>query len=336
MADDKEKLLKRMNKEFRRNNYQKVIKITNRLLKIDPNEEKAYIFKINSLLSLDEYDKSLKIFKQLLEKDSNMNLIYGIYTLLNDKNKGEEALKILEEAFNKNPENENIIKNLIAVLIDLKGFKTGLKFIDNFPKENPLWLTVMMIKAELFSNAQRFKDSLDVCNEILSNDPKHLDALSKKVFVLNCLGRSDETLEIIDYRIKNNLRPKWVMVDKAVWLMGKNMEVEANEILDEVLDMDPNFGYALSNKAIIASGNELNDLALRYINKALKNSSNKTHDTFLINKAQILFHNGDIVKSLDILDNIDENSPQWNIAQSLLKEYLGEDEGFFQKLKDII
>jgi lipoprotein NlpI len=43
--------------------------------------------------------------------------------------------------------------------------------------------------------------------------------------------------------------------------------LEAIDILDEVLEIDSNFGYALSNKAIILSANGDPDLRLKYIIK---------------------------------------------------------------------
>jgi tetratricopeptide (TPR) repeat protein len=329
MQDNKEKLLKRIDKEFKRDNHLRVLKIANRILKINPNEKKAYLFKMNALLYLGEVNKSLKIFKQLLKNNADMDTINKAFIILENKDKGEEALKILQSAFNQNSENEIIINSLISALVDLNSIEAGIDFIDKFPKENPLWLDIFFIKAVLFSNNGMFEDSLEVCNEVLNNDPHHLNALSKKVFVLNCLGKHDAALEIIDYRIENNLRPKWAMVDKAIHLMNENKKSEANNILNEVLDMDPNFGYALSNKAIIAADNGLSKLALKYINKALRNSDDKTHDAFMITKSQILFNEGDIVKSINILNNIDENSNQWNVAQILLKEYLGDSEEFF-------
>jgi tetratricopeptide (TPR) repeat protein len=335
MSDDKEKLLKRMDKEFNRKNYSKVIKIANKILKINPNEERASSLKIFSLLFLGEDNKALKFFKQDLGKNPDVDTIYEAFSVLNIENKGKEAFKIIQSAFNENPENKNITISLIFALIDLNGLKSGFEFIDNFPKENSLWLDVLFTKADLFSEKNMFKDSLKVCNEILSNNPQHLNALSKKVHVLNCLKRGDETLEIIDYRIKNNLRPEWAMVDKAFWFMNKNRKSEANEILDEVLEKDPNFGYALANKAIIASENGMFDSALKYINKALKNSNIRTYDSIMINKAKILFRKGDLDKSLNILAKINEYSPQWNIAQSLLREYLGTNIRIFQKLKNI-
>jgi hypothetical protein len=46
-------------------------------------------------------------------------------------------------------------------LINLNGLKSGFKFIDNFPKENPKWSYTFFIKVAFLSNNGKFKECLD-------------------------------------------------------------------------------------------------------------------------------------------------------------------------------
>ncbi|KZX10001.1 tetratricopeptide repeat protein [Methanobrevibacter filiformis] len=306
----KEKLLKKLRKEYNASNHVRAIKIANQLLKLDSNQHEVYFLKIASLTYLNKNEECLKTCKQALEKNSNdMNFICKISQFLREFDKNEESLLLLKEAFKLNPENKMIMENLLYTLFNVGGFEKAFEFIDNFPKEDPLWLDCLFFKAQLFSMEFMYEESLDACNNVLNHDPHHLDALSKKIFVLSKLERLEEAYEIIEFRIKNNLRPKGAKVDKAIYLAKKNNSSDALDILDEVLDEDPNFSYALSTKANFAHVVGEDVLALEYINKAIKNEDSRNHDHNLIIKSLILSGLGLFDEAFDYLDQISEDSP---------------------------
>ncbi|MDR3062511.1 MAG: hypothetical protein LBU40_00035 [Methanobrevibacter sp.] len=306
---NKEKLLRKLCKEYDNSNYLRVTKIANQILKLDSNNHDAFFFKAASLSHLDKNEEYLELCKEAWKNNSNdLDFVLELADFLRNYDENEEAAIILEEAFKLNPENNLIMEKLLYALFEIDGLKRPFEIIDNFPKENPLWLDCLFFKSQLYSMKFMYKEALDVSNEILSHDPTHLNALSKKVFVLNKLERSDEAYEVIEFRIKNNLRPKWAKVDKAIYLLNKNRSSDALDLLDEVIDEDPNFAYALSTKASFANMAGENILALDYINRALENSDHRSKESCLLIKSQILAALGEYDESFDCLDAIHEDS----------------------------
>jgi tetratricopeptide (TPR) repeat protein len=85
------------------------------------------------------------------------------------------------------------------------------------------------------------------------------------------LERDEEFKEITEYRIKNNIRPNWALVDKGGYYLKKGDYDKAISLVDEALKNKPGFGYALFSRAnfMYLENKDLNE-ALDYLNQSLE------------------------------------------------------------------
>jgi tetratricopeptide (TPR) repeat protein len=182
------------------------------------------------------------------------------------KNKLEEAIRLLNQAIELNPNNAVFYAN----------------------------------KAEYFSKLGKYNDSIDCASKALEIDANSQSA--KSLLILNLTnqytgdmqkGKHEEALEKINRALEFKPNDKNILYNKAANLFNLSRLTEALECADKSSSMDDKFANPKSLKAIIYnqlsledSKNENNEEALRKVNLAIELKANEVG--FHINKTSYL------------------------------------------------
>jgi len=264
----KEKLLKKMDKEMDNSNFERVMKLTNEIIKLDPTESEAYICKFISLVKLGKETEASDLFEDILNNLSTTKDIGDVEECLLSLKEYDKATALYKKIYELDPDFYDFLEN---ALINYIQFDTSIEFLNHINKNVPRWEDLYFLKAVLLSGSEKYEETIDVCDEILKDFPNHENAHSKKTFCLSALDRDEEFKELIEYRIKNNIRPNWALVDKGGYYLKKGDYDKAIAIVDEVLEKNPKFGYALFSRAnFMCIENKDLDEALDYLNKSLE------------------------------------------------------------------
>ncbi|MCL2115290.1 MAG: hypothetical protein FWH29_03620 [Methanobrevibacter sp.] len=190
--------------------------------------------------------------------------------------------------FHQEFENEKFV-DLNSVLLELTELDNAIDFIDKYPKSNSNWKDLYMMKAERYSRMGDFEKTIEVCDEILKEDPYDWNGNTKKTYALIQLERDEELEKILEFRIKNNIRKYWALVDKAQGIIANGNIEKGMELIDEVLEVKPNMAYALMIKGLnlYRTGGNLEEV-LKYLDKSLEAEDERCYGSALIIKETII------------------------------------------------
>lgn len=203
---------------------------------MDDTQPEAYIYKFISLINLKKETETLNIFKYILDNLSTIKYIGNLEEHLIEMKEYDKASEIYNEMYKLDPDFYDF---LASALLDDIEFNTAIEFIDYLDKSTPCWEDIYFVKAERLSRFGEYEKTIDACDEILKDFPKHINANTKKTFCLIVLERDEEFKEITEYRIKNNIRPNWALVDKGGYYLKKGDYDKAISLVDETLEKKP-------------------------------------------------------------------------------------------------
>ncbi len=183
-----------------------------------------------------KYPAALAIFKGLFDKyPTDMRLVYAMADVLIRSNRGPDALKLLQEQLNRNPQNE----------------------------------VMGMVMANAAVVVRQFDLAEREYRKLLEVDPKNFNLFLRLGEVIYFRGQAQQALDM--YRQAEALQPKHprLNLDIALAMESLGMRHEALPYYKTVLSLEPANAVALNNLAFLMAedGRDL-DTALTYIQKA--------------------------------------------------------------------
>ena len=307
----KEKLIKRAKKLHRRERFKQCLKIIDRILKTYPDEQDILLLKMDVLFRLSKYHKIRKTALEFLDNSPNEESDYlitieylqktGNYDLRND---------VIDESLISCPTSKYL--NLFKANSLYKGSDSNEKvfeFIDSFSKSSPLWKDLMCFKAKIYIISKEYEKSLEVYDEILKSS-FDLKTLSRKLKTLKILERDSEANEILDNMIVEGIEKNWALVNKGLYLEGKNNQI-AMEFIDEAIENDPDYSFSHYGKASVSLDMGDYKQANEYIKKILSSDEEGFGEDFceasdfIFLMAKYEYLHGDPNVATDLLDQID-------------------------------
>lgn len=156
---------------------------------------------------------NLKDINEELEKAKN----------LKDDKKHEEAINILEELYEENPNEERIKKRLIEARLDYAGYLN-----DEFVME--------------------YKKALDTLKKVLDIDPKNYRALYNIGITYHNLGQNENAIDALQSALE--IKPDYKYCYYNLGLIYESMSefFKALRAYNKALKLDKDFGYAAQAK----------------------------------------------------------------------------------------
>ena len=151
----------------------------------------AYKFEIKRELK-DSYDKlDVLIWQDLSE-------IFDLQISEDLKSQYEEEVKEIDRKIELNPNNIDLYKLKIKILIYFNQYNDVLRVLDNMLKTYPEEeIDIMMKKASILKRKRNLRAGLDIIEDLLKKYPKNKALLSYKAYWFQYLDRKNESLEII-------------------------------------------------------------------------------------------------------------------------------------------
>lgn len=181
-------------------NKQKIIEI---IKKIKINSAKWYFDASKNLivewLSIDKFNKDLNMeLAYIYEKERNYERAEYIYRdlkeVLNDdfevtkklwfilamQNKIDESIKVYRDIYAKQKWDMEIVDMLCNLNYEIKRYKSSLKFVKLYLKENPRNVEKLFIKATCLEELWKYWECIKAYETILVIQPYNTDAIYKK------------------------------------------------------------------------------------------------------------------------------------------------------------
>ena len=316
--------------------FEKSLNYLNKSFELDNTFYQALIKSGEVLLKSKEYDKSIEIFDKILnnEKEKNNELaLLRKGDALFMKNNFKEALELYENVLKLNENNEEAL--IGAGICERKLFKLdeAINYYDRVLKINNNNENVLYNKAIALSLKGNNQDSNDLLTKAKSIKDSE-DILY--AFELNNLNDKNysKVNEEFDNYIKENkqITNPGLYNIKAQSLLHEEKYDEALKYIEQALELNPNYTYAINTKANILDKTGKKDEALLLYQKAAEGEQDNI--IFLLNYSLSLLENKNKEKSKEIFEKVKSL-----YYESQKNNFFSEDEKAFieasiQKLED--
>ena len=288
--------------------YEKSIELYNQILDKN-NNENILINKGICLLKLNKLNEANDCFDILLKKENPPSQVLEAkaYILLEQKNY-KEALNYYEKAIKANPDNENNILGKAKCLEHLEDKNEIMNLVDNLKGVN---------KIEFLIKNNKIDEAENKINELLEKEEykNNEDINFLKGYILCYKDDVDNAKEIFDKIIEKDENNYLALYNCGLILLNNNKDVEAKEYFIKCLKLAPEF-----DKAKICLGNILiNEKKFEEANKYYEEILQKdnTNEICLFNKAYLLYLRGYYSESCKICEELLKNNNE-NIQSKML------------------
>ena len=272
-----------------------IIKAANKKLEQNPKDTQAIMELANLYYSEETYDKSLHLFKLLLDKpegtsqENEVDIIYKYAISALKTGKVDEAYKYLEYARKKNKDVFEVNYNLGVIDFDRKVFDKALSFFLAAKNLLPDHVATLQYIGKILFQLGRFKDSVEYLRKSFELSPGDKD-------VLYVLGQAYSEAGQIEngYKIFSHLRADPVYGPPSSLEAGK-IDIKKKNYIKAIEDLELGLRHATIDPKI--------KLELLY---------NLSNTYILDNKVNAAIKNFDIILSI---------SPNYKDVQILKSKY---------------
>ncbi len=227
-------------------------------IEINSSFELPWGNKASIFLNLKRFDEALQSADKALELNKSWPDVLKLKgILLLNLGRNEEAIESLEKATKIDPEEWSNWDNKGRALLNLKKFESAIDCFDKAINLKPDNYDALFFRSICLREIKRYKEALESIEAVLKYKPDHDDALLCKSLVLHNLGLNDDaisTIDKIEQKFSDNTN---LMSIKSLILDGLGQVDEAIHYCDRILELEPNNGMSLYNRACfkVKSGN---------------------------------------------------------------------------------
>jgi tetratricopeptide (TPR) repeat protein len=299
-------------------------------LKITPNNTPALLQKGYILGKMEKLNKSNKCYDKILEIDefNKFALNNKAHNLLRSWEL-EKALILIIKALEVDPKYVLAINNKVAILSALERNDEALEYLNRVLAEHKDSRILMLSKINILIKLLDLKEAMKLNNRLLELDSNDVDAINNKgvIYEHNAAFQNPEkympmAIRYFDEAVAKNNNYSVGWSNKIVCLINSNLTKDAEEIINQIVDIFPNDPHLLREQGRFFMAKNDYKKAIGYFNRSLKNNFNKN---VAINKCWALYklHKYDeIIRIIDgkILKYDYTNLDAWNLKGETLKK----------------
>jgi len=241
--------------------------------------------------------------------ETEQDFIMNALELYNKKD-FKQALKEIEKAIDKNPNNPIYWSNKSAILInDPKKYNEALEAVETAIKLDENYVQAWSNKSAILAKLNLPEESLEAAEKALSIEDHHSDIWSNKAAALLNLGKYKDALQFAEKSIslnETNVRGYFIIACAHYELYKKAKAKEdldkAKENIEKTLKLEPNFISALIIKAAILNASKKYDDAIELCNNVLESDPNNI--VALEAKGVALMHSDKRPEALQIFNKV--------------------------------
>ena len=209
------------------NDYEGSIKVTTDLLHIDPSNVKAYHLLGRAFRYKNSFEEAQRVYERL-SKISDEALVYYLWALsLNKQSKVEEAIKIYEEAYIRDPKSTDTLINMGKAYAKLKNFDKAIQKLEQASNLAPDDKDIYYNWGLTLYNQGKYDEAIEKYKWVISVDKSDHQAI-------NCLGTAlyelqsyEEAQEMFEMAIKIKHNYYIAYVSYGLLLMQQNQKKQA-------------------------------------------------------------------------------------------------------------
>ena len=276
--------------------YEESLKCLDKLIEINENNYFFYNTKGNLMVYLGKYEEAIKQFKLATKKNNkNYQAFYNMGICYLNLKKYKESNACFEYALKIKPTMIEALMGKSLIEFENKNYKNTIIIYNKILEIDPNNDNIFFKKSLCLKKIEQFKEALIYINKAIEINSSNIKYLFEKAKLLDILDKKDESIFIIDniFLINNKSNNANInFIEKLYLLKGqilleKGNNMEANNVFDEIMKINPNNSKVYFYKGYIhAIGKKNYKEALKNFLKCV--SLNKTNYIALYNIGLIL------------------------------------------------
>jgi len=227
------------------------------VLRDRPDFDKALVLMARASYLNGELEVAESFWKKAIQANpKNLTAISSLAAALIKKGNEEQADELLVKAVKEAPANPSLTEALVKLRAgkkDWAGAESSLNELKQFPQSK---LAAQMIAGMLAKMKGEYVDAIEIYKEVLSIQPKAVEALTELPKLYVTLGRREEFIAYLKGFVKENQQDIMARNMLAQVYMYSKRLPEANVLLQESLVLEPKSvkTYQILAKVLVKQG----------------------------------------------------------------------------------
>ena len=200
------------------NEHEIALRYANKLIEIQTNQYKGFLFAGKSLTALQRYEEAEEVIKLGLKKSPNQkNLISLLSALSRKSGKVEKALEYSKKLIEMSPENVGNYGQAARDLCSLERFEEAQKQINDGLSHFPNNRYLLTIASDIYRNSGQYKEALQFSEQLAEKYPEELKGYTRVVQNLISLELYEKAKATIsNSKAKFPNHPELIKIDKLI------------------------------------------------------------------------------------------------------------------------
>lgn len=229
--------------------YIEALAIIDEALFREPRNVNFLYAKIDTILVSGEIESAEKILNEALDSGLIFSGFFELKSrIYNIRKQYDHALETINKAIEMDEKSLAFLRAKIKILYNMKDYHSANKIIDEFPElgKDPI---VLISKAIFFSESEKYKESIEICNNAL----EYATSKEQKAILYSIIS--------LNYFDLKNYKSSLDFIEKEAELEGNKMHLVRNKIeihlikkrFDEAFDLLNDFCSRIKNEEDIYS-----------------------------------------------------------------------------------
>ncbi len=139
--------------------------------------QKALLLKVGVLMKLDKEEQAVSVLNELIHQAAGTQTKQNYARLMASLGKPAQAVKLLQQVYEEQPDNVALLRDIIAIYFDNKEYKATLPLIDDLEKKEDQAFVALYFRGMAFEALEQYNEALASYKAIKSNEHKGITAI---------------------------------------------------------------------------------------------------------------------------------------------------------------
>ena len=237
---------------LQKNDYAKALKEADEILALNKEDLQAKLTRSTALTGMGEKAKARDELDAVLKlAPNNPDARYQAgYLAWQDKD-FKKAERIFDDLYQANPKDVRGLVGKVETLASANQMGDAIKVMENTVQKNPERRDFRLVLANMYVRDQRYDDAINLLQDLLKSDPKNIDLLIRVAETQRRKGDINVAIDTFRRASQSNPNDTRSLLQLGLLMDGTGRREQAKPIYEQILKIQPDHPIALNNLAFI-------------------------------------------------------------------------------------
>jgi tetratricopeptide (TPR) repeat protein len=234
------KLIEEGNNNLKSKKFEVALEAFDRVIQLDPSNDRAFIGKIKALTKLRRYSDAEEAVQEALAKlPKNIKVLDEWGSLYLNQRQYKKTVEIADQILEIDPSNEGAFVGKIIAIRELHKFLEAENLIQEALDKLPKNIEILNQWSYLYYSQKQYERAIEINNQILEIDPSNERAFVWKIASLRGLRRFTEAENLVQEALDKLPKNIEILNQWGILYYSQKQYERAIEINNQILEIDP-------------------------------------------------------------------------------------------------